>query len=199
MTLTHDAAQKLLELADEHNWTIDYSGNSFEIHDGDGSSSWTFNDDGTFEADSVVTEEQNITNETLIDANFSSSQNIPENTLEALEYDDISKDERGEWTGTQFVPDKSGWYLFVAYAMPESGSDGDDRSIRLFNDSTSSSVRTRQFGSTDTFQRLGATFSAKLIAGDEYDIRFRNQNSSDSIRDADTGTHLLIRSQFREA
>jgi hypothetical protein len=156
--------------------------------------------DGTMKSPAVTTEEEDITNETLVLLDGDSAvPGVTAGNYSSPDWKTI-KDERGEISGNKFTPDKSGWYWISAYVEISNPSDGDEMIPRFHNVTDDSSV---EFGPSmfangtgeqgvSPFVRL-----AELDSGDSYEYQVTNKDSQFEISAGQCG--MAIRSAFRES
>jgi hypothetical protein len=146
-------------------------------------------DDGVVDADvdnqSLTTDEANITNETFIRAERSSASNSTSTGTRINIFDTAVKDVRGEFNGSaQFEPDESGEYLFIIHCeIDGAGNPGDEVRCVIW-DVTNSTVlqkNSARASITTIGSRVNFVFSAALSAGDTYEVRAANNNSSYEI------------------
>jgi len=151
-----------------------------------------------FEA--VSTEQADITNETLLDVTLNSSLALSANTFSRIPFDQVAKDERNEFdtSNNVFVPDETGWYLVSYNVRFSSPSDGDKIQAQ-FNDFTAGVAEINQLVSAGaaSVHVIGQSRVVELTAGNTYEAKARNINSSDTVKTGSSDTYLTIRRLFR--
>jgi len=149
--------------------------------------------------ESVTTEQGDITNETRVELESTSTQSISSATWETIEYDSVIHDDRNEWDGGnyQFSPDKTGTYDVKCMVRFDGGADGDARLLRFRNITNSEDVAFMQ-QDTNQFENFLIAFEKELDSAATYEFQARNGNSSDTLSGNTARTQASIRSSFRE-
>jgi len=137
------------------------------------------------DANSVNTEESEVTGETYIEARLSSAKTgQASNTFVNFLDDSPDVDNRNELNSSgQFVPDKSGYYLIRGSPDVRGGAVGDDYEVQLF-DATNTTKVTQSRRYTNSGERIqpDAVYMSELTADDAYELQVRNTDSSFDVQ-----------------
>jgi len=158
-----------------------------------------FDSNGQLDVPSLTTEQGDITNETRVELERTSTQSISSATWEKIKFDSEVHDDRNEWDGGnyQFSPDKTGTYDVKFMVRFDGGADGDARILR-FRDITNSEDVAFMQQDTNQYENFLIAFEKELGSAATYEFQARNGDSSDSLSGNTARTQASIRSSFRE-
>ena len=147
------------------------------------------------EAESVSTEQADITDQESLYAYLSTDQSIGAGNLEQIEFDATRFDNKDEWntTDNEFTANRAGTFLVSLNVRFLGPSSGDALEIRaLLNGSASSGLRHDKTAATGDSQTLNWTTLLRLSAGDILTFEARNEDSDDTLEGRPERTSVSI-------
>lgn len=144
-------------------------------------------------------QELEVTNETLVQVTLSADESLSSGTYSTLQFDSEGVDKRDEFdtVNHEFVPDKDGWYQFIAGVAFNIGAAGDEIQVNLKNKDGDGFMSTGYVQAADG-DRETVFFGTmeSLNAGDRYVLEVKNANSDDTVRSNENETYLTVRRVF---
>jgi len=142
---------------------------------------------------SVSTVDGEITGETLIQVESSGTGNASAGT-ETLPFDSVQRDNRGEYSGVDFVPDKPGQYIVTANMRVGNTEQDDTLTAKFVDIDSNTDIRFTQaqaVGSTD-FANFG--WVVAVDAGTSYRFIFVDEDSNFAVRGNPQTIYTILRS-----
>jgi len=133
------------------------------------------------DANSVSTDEANVTGETYVESVLGSTNSGVSAGTWVTVADSEQEDARDEYTGQKLAPDKSGYYEITGIVAFSGISDGDQVRARVRNVTDGNTVDPWIFNlptSTSNDHYIPFTCKKELSAGKEYEIQATNGDSS---------------------
>jgi hypothetical protein len=142
----------------------------------------------------AVTETAAVRNETLVSTTLSADQSFSSGQLARVAFDTEVKDERGEFdiTTHELTVDKTGFY-HVNVGVKADVNSGDNILVQLY-DGSDALIDLRKKSNASASVSFTASKLAKLDAGTNYYVRFRNNTSSATVK---LNSYLTVRSALR--
>ena len=152
---------------------------------------------GTLTAESVNTEEAQITGHTDLKVTLSENQSIPSGSGQTLELDTIIEDNLSEFNTTshEFSPVQSGKYLINIVVSFRDLSSSDELSLSFRDDQGNNIAQFFDASSaTGGFNRhsVGLLTKAELESTRDYNVRVLNNDSSCGVNAGEVDTWLEI-------